>query len=184
MLRPVAGYRALVRDYPPVSAAAALRRPALAALVIGTAIGIAGTGRATLPLVISTALCWSFAVAWQLVAAASVVRTTVSPLTFPQRLDLFFAGHAPWSLWLLTAAAWSRLFPSYTDLYALLCTVAIPGAWTSLIVYGFCSGALGLTRPHAVARAALHHVLIWGFAFVYFAWAVALWPRMLAAPAP
>ena len=181
MRRPAAAYRRLAANYPTTARAGLVRRPALAALVIGSAIGLAATGRATAPLVFSTTLCWSFAVIWQVIAAAIAVRGAHATLTFAQRFDLFFAGHAPWSLWLLTTAAWSRIFPDHTDLYALLCTVVLPGAWTVVIVYGFCTGALALPRSRAVLRTAAHQALIWGFAFVYVSWAVALWPRMAAA---
>lgn len=179
MLRPTAAYRQLALEPPRVTMASALRRPALVALITGTAISFAGTGRATAPLVISTTLCWSFAMVWQIVAAAAIARSHV-PLTPGQRLDLFFVGHAPWSLWLLTASAWSRLLPNFTDLYALLCTVAVPAVWTAAIVHGFCSGALALPPRTALWRTALHQALIWGFAFFYVAWAVALWPRMMS----
>lgn len=183
MLHPAAAYRRLAQDYPAVHPAAALRRPALAALVAGTAVGIAATGRATAPLVLSAVLCWGFAVAWQVIAAAVALRSRHAVLTFGQRLDLFFAGQAPWSLWLLTASAWSRVFPGFTDLYAVLCTVAVPAAWTSVVVYGFCTGALGLPRPRALRLTIVHQALIWGFAFVCVTWAVALGARLLGTSA-
>jgi hypothetical protein len=182
MLQPTDAYRRLARECPPVTAVGALRRPALVALVIGCAISIAGTGRATAPLVISTALTWSWTVLWQLIAAAAIVRAKSAPLTLPQRIDLLFAGHAPWSLWLLATAAWSKLFPQFSDLYALLSTVVVPAVWTAAIVHGFCCGALGLPQSAALRRTAIHQALIWGVAFFYVAWAIALWPR-LAPPA-
>lgn len=181
MLQPSAAYRRMAQEYPALRAARALRRPAIVALVAGGAISIGATGRATAPLVLSTTLCWSFALAWQLLAAAAVAGAPRTRLTFPQRLDLFFVGHAPWSLWLLGAAAWSRLFPDNTDFYFLLHTVAVPAAWTFLIVYGFGRGVLELTRRRALFRAALHQAIVWLFAFTYVAWAVALWPRIIAA---
>lgn len=178
MLHPTAAYRRIAQDYPAVGVAGALRRPAFVALVIGCAISIAGTGHTTAPLVVSTTLTWSWTVVWQLLAAAAIARATSTPLTLAQRLDLLFAGHAPWSLWLLAMAAWSRLFPQFTDLYAILWTVIVPGTWTAVIVHGFCSGALGLPRRDAIRRTLAHQALIWGLAFFYVAWAVALWARV------
>ena len=178
MFRPAATYRRLAENYPPLGAAHALRRPAFVTLVTGCAIAIAGTGRVTAPLVTSLTLSWCWTVLWQLLAAAVIVRSAPVPLTLAQRIDLLFAGHAPWSLWLLTMAAWSRLFPQFTDLYAILVTVVVPAAWTTLIVHGFCSGALGLPQRGAIRRTIAHQALIWGLAFFYVAWAVALWPRL------
>ena len=180
LLRPRAAYHVLAEDYPAVSPLQALRRPALVALAIAVAISITATGRAPLSLVVSTLICWSFAVAWQLLAAATVTRVPHRSLSFAQRLDLFFAGHAPWSVWLLTCTAWSRLLPGWTDLYALLCTAAVPAGWTTVVVYGFCTGALGLTKRRALRLTLLHQALVWSFVFLYIAWAVALWPRLLA----
>jgi hypothetical protein len=177
MLQPTAAYRRLAQEWPVVRPIAALRRPALAALVAGAAVGITATGRITAPLLVSTTLYWSFAVAWQVAVAMMTTAATKAPLTATQRLDLFFAGNAPWSLWMLTVAAWSRLFPAQTDLYVILCTAAVPAMWTWGIVYGFCTGALGLAPRTALLRTVCHQGLIWMFAFVYIAWAVALWAR-------
>ena len=179
MLHPTAAYRSLAENYPPLGAAGALRRPAFVVLVIACAIAIAATGRVTAPLVISLGFTWGWTVLWQVLVAAVITRSATVPLTFAQRIDLFFAGHAPWSLWLLLMAAWSRLLPQFTDLYAILVTVIVPGAWTLVIVRGFCGGALGLPRREATVRAIAHQALIWGVAFVYVAWAVALWPRFV-----
>jgi hypothetical protein len=180
MLHPSAAYRQLVQQYPMIHPLAALRRPALAALVAGAAVSIAGTGRVTVPLLLSTTAYWSFAFVWQLLAAAIATRAAHVPLSFAQRLDLFFAGHAPWSLWLLIAAAWSQVFPAHADLYIVLCTSAVPAVWTSIIVFVFCTGALGLEHRQAIVRTLLHQSLIWLLAFVYIAWAVALPARASA----
>lgn len=181
MRHPTVAYQRLATDCPTVHPLRAARRPALAVLVAAAAISIAATGRATAALVLSTALCWSFAIVWQLLAVAAMARSRDGRLSFAQRVDLIFTGHAPWSLWLLVTAAWSRLFAGHTDLYVLLCTFAIPALWTALIVYGFCKGALGLTPKVALWRMVLHQLLIWTFAFIYVGWAVALWPRLFSA---
>ena len=178
MLHPTSAYRRLAEDCPPIRPLDAAMRPVFVLLVAAAAISIAGTGRATAPLVLSTALCWSFAIVWQLLAVAVIARSTDRRLTFLQRVDLMFTGHAPWSLWLLIAAASSRVLAGHIDLYALLCTSAIPAAWTFLVVRGFCKGVLGLPPRAAFWRTVLHQSLIWGFAFVYVCWAVALWPRL------
>jgi hypothetical protein len=184
MLHPAAAYRRFAQQWPSVHPLAALRRPALAAIVAGAAISLTATGRVTAPLLLGTTLYWSFAFAWQVAVAAIMTRRADTPLTMSQRLDLLFTGQAPWSLWLLIATAWIRLMPGLSDLYVVLCTTAVPAAWTSAVIYGFYTGALGLTQRGAIVRTLLHQASIWLFAFVYVAWAVALWARASAAFAP
>lgn len=177
LLRPSAAYRQLAPQWPAIRPIEALRRPALAAVVAGAAVSLTATGRVTVPLLFSTTLYWSFAFIWQVVAAMVATRGDGVPLGRAQRLDLFFAGSAPWSIWLLTAAAWSRLLPGQTDLYVVLLTASIPALWTARVVHGFCEGALGLSPRQALVRMLAHQALIWAFAFVYIAWAVALRAR-------
>src|SRR3954468_23126688 len=99
-------YAALAALPARVSALTALRRPALAALMIGVSVAMTATGRATPALVLSTTITWSYivllqlAVALPLIAPAARRARGVAPA-----LDLFFAGHAPWSLSILLAGA-------------------------------------------------------------------------------
>jgi hypothetical protein len=179
-IAPARTYRRLASRRADCGWGAALARPAFAALLIGTALAIASTGRVTLGLVASLTLCWSFAPAWQLIAAAIVI--AASPrrgVGMPRALDLFFAGHVPWSSWLLAAAAWIAAAGRPFDPAALLLSALIPAIWTPAIVFAFCRTVLHETRRGALIRTAAHQAMIWTFAATVFALAVAALPRVL-----
>src|SRR3954469_19312259 len=100
-------YARLARERGRIGPLAALRRPALVAVVVGAATAIGATRHITPFLLLSTTACWMFVVLLQLAVALPLVagpaRRTVGP---PRATDLFYASHGPWSLWLLVAAAW------------------------------------------------------------------------------
>jgi hypothetical protein len=159
-----------------------LLRCVLIALMIGATIAIATTKRVTISLLLSLALCWSFVVVLQLIAAAGLIASSRQrPLRLPAALDLFFLGHAPWSLWLLAIAAWSAFSPTgahFTDWLMLTALVAF--GWRSVIVFAFCRRVLQSSKRGAFLRAVLHQGLMIGFIFLYAAWAVDLVARLSA----
>src|SRR5437763_4035347 len=125
LVAPRRTYAALASSAP-LSAVAALRRPLLAALVIGASVAISATGRVTPALVLSTTVMWSYIVLLQLAIAlpllAAGARRTVG---LARAVDLFFAGHAPWSLFALAAAAWVPS-PLGRPLWPLAAAIAVP----------------------------------------------------------
>ncbi|MEO6237717.1 MAG: hypothetical protein ABIQ52_12010 [Vicinamibacterales bacterium] len=179
MISPRRTYAALAQAPRSTPILVSLRRPALAALVLGVSLAMAATGRVTPALVLSTTLCWSFAVAIQaavaLVLIAGPARKTVG---VPRAFDLFFAGHAPWSLWLLAVAAWA---PSQLGrpLTPILVAAIVPLALTVRIVSAFFVEVLELDRRDALLRTGIHQLAIWGVLSVLFATAVQLVPRVL-----
>jgi predicted nucleic acid-binding protein len=160
---------------------AALGRPALVALILGTAIAVSSTHRVTLKLVASTTICWTFVVVVQLLAAtvliASARRRRVGML---RALELFFISHAPWSLWILAFAVRAALWRSgggMTDPFLL--TALVPLVWTGVIVSAFCREVLGISGRAATLRTLWHQGLIWTIAFIYVVVVVQAWPRFL-----
>ena len=157
----------------------ALRRPLLVALVFGVTTAMSTTGRVTPSLLLSTTLCWSFVVVLQAVIATALIaapaRRTVG---LPRALDLFFAGHAPWSLWMLAAAAWAPS-PIGRPVWPLLAAAAVPLLLTPRIVKAFFQEVLEMDPRHAFARAAAQQAISWGAFVALFGTAVALTPRIL-----
>jgi hypothetical protein len=161
---------------------AVVSRPALTALVMGTASAFAATGHVTLGLLISGFVCWTFVPLLQMATAAAILRPRAGhSLPLGHRLELWFMGHAPWSLWIFTvtllmgnAGIWSRLE------WAVIATAVIPGIWTSVIAAAFCRVVLGDSRRAAIVRTALHQAITWSLVLLYFGWAVALQPRIAA----
>ena len=179
LLSPRDAYAGLARRPRALTPVTALRRPAHVALVMGLAVAIATTGRVTVGLVVSTTLCWSLLVGVQMAIALPLIagpaRRTVG---IARALDLFFAGHAPWSLWLLVAAVWvpSPLGPSVAP---LLWLALVPLALTQRIILAFFHEVLEVDPRVAVARTVAHQAVTWGLSLVLFGIAVQIWPRAL-----
>jgi hypothetical protein len=159
----------------------AFERPAFTALLIGALVAIASTGRVTLGLVSSVAVCWSFVPALQMLAGAIVIASCRSPhVRMARALDLLFAGHLPWSLWLLAVAAWATFVP-FVSLAVLGLTMLVPAAWTTYIVFAFCRTVLGATTRGARLRTAIHQTIVWTLAGTYVFLSNGMWPRLLGA---
>jgi hypothetical protein len=185
MSAPSGAYRSLASGHR-ASLAGALKRPLLVAIILGTCVCIYAVHRVTLGLALSAVLTWSFAVVVQILAAAALVASsTRRTVSAPAAVDLFFMGHAPWSLWLIAVSAWAAWLPHPARMdYIVLATAAIPIAWTAVIVLAFCREILNYAPRPAVIRTLFHQFLIWTFTGVYIAVVVQLWPRILGTLAP
>jgi hypothetical protein len=157
----------------------ALRRPALVAAVIGAAIAVGATGHVTPRLLLSTTLCWAFVVLLQIGIALPLIagpsRRTVG---LSRALDLFFASHLAWSLWLLAVAMWS---PSALGrpLMPVLISAPVPLALTVRMIAAFFREVLELDPREARVRTIIQQAATWGIPLVLYGTAVAAWPRIL-----
>lgn len=169
-------------DRPAAGGWIAIGRPALVALFLGGGSGFAATGHLTVGLLASGLLCWSFVPLLQVATAAAIMRPLASrPLPFKRRMELWFMGHAPWSLWVFAATFAMGIAPSSVRIeWPIIGSAVIPIAWTGVIAAAFCRIVLGDSRTVAIARTALHQAVTWTIAFVYVAYVVALWPRVAA----
>ena len=179
MLSPRSTYAALVRERATLSAAMALRRPLLVTIVMGVSVSIAATGRATPRLVAATTLTWSYIVLLQIAIALPLIaagaRRTVG---LARALDLFFAGHAPWSLLMLTLPAWSPWIIGH-GLWPIAVLAIAPVLLTLRIVSAFFAEVLAMDPADARRLTVLHQGLTWT-AFVAILWTLsALTPRVL-----
>ncbi len=186
MISPARAYARYVRADGDNSLLTGARRPLFVALVQGVAISMAATESVAAPVVASATACWAVAVAVQVGAALLLIRTAPAPRVGANgALDLFFLGHAPWSLWLLVSAGGMVLASSVGLLrWLALATMIVPAALTPRIVAAFDQAVLGSTRRAAVRRTILHQGLIWTTLFVYIAGGIALWPRVIGAFQP
>ena len=158
---------------------AALRRPALVAVVIGAAIALGATGHVTPRLLLSTTVCWALVVVLQIsIAVALIAGPSRRTVGLSRALDLFFASHAPWSLWLLAAAAYS---PSVLGrpLTPLLLSAVVPLALTVRMIAAYFREVLELDPRNAHVRTAVQQAATWGIPLVLYGTAVAFWPRFL-----
>lgn len=157
----------------------ALRRPLLAAVVLGTAMALSSTRHVTPALVLSTTLLWSVVVIGQ-AAIALVVLGFLQAKTVgrARAFDLFFASHAPWSLWILFAAAWVPS-PLGRPAMPLWLAAIAPLTLTPRIVAAFFREVLKIEPRRAAVCTLVHQALTWGLFVSLYGAAVALWPRLL-----
>jgi hypothetical protein len=138
-------------------------------LTIAVVVPVMAVQRVTASLVATAAVSWSFVVAIQIaVALGVIVSSRARRIDLLHALDLWFAGHLPYSLWMLAVAALaasSRL----VDPVFLFATALVPAAWTAWIVTAFCRTALGNSRSTARRRAAAHQAIVWVTALGYAA---------------
>ena len=177
---PDSTYRSLVADRERVTAWRMLRRPLIVALVIGTAVPIMAVQRVTLGLLAASTLSFSFTVVIQLVVGVAVIASATSRRTTVTRaVDLWFAGHVPYSVWLLTVAAVFAAMPS-ASMDLLFVLAVIPAAWTGVIVAAFCRQVLGTSRGGARVRATVHFLVVWAIAFELVALSAGGWFQVWA----
>src|SRR5262245_40593254 len=157
--RPEATYHALLTEAPS-SPWLALRRPALVLFVIAVGVSIAATHQVTISLLLTTAAVWSAIVLIQMAIGAAVISSSPSRnVGFAQALDLWFAGHLPYSLWIL-ALPMLTVVPVATPHEIMGISLVVPLVWTTFIVTAFCRVVLGLSPAAARRRAAIHLALV------------------------
>jgi hypothetical protein len=161
IVSPRATYAALARTPAPASPLSALRRPLVAALVLGTSVAISATHAVSPALVVSTTLTWSYVVLAQLAIAlpllAGPARRTVG---LARAVDLYFAGHAPWSIFVLLAAAWG-LTPNGWPVWPVAAAAVVPAILTARIVRAFFAEVLALDARAARRRTIVQQAVTW-----------------------
>jgi hypothetical protein len=178
MLAPVSAYRALAGAVPRVRWPRALARPAIVALIIGSATVSASTARVTPGLVLDGAICWSFVPVLQIATAIALIGSVRGrTIEVPRAVDLLFAGHGPWSMWVLGVAVLQLTRTGSVNL--ILASTLVPAAWTAIIVFGFCVSVLETTRGGAFMRTAAHQMVTWIILASYVFAATQLWPRII-----
>lgn len=140
----------------------------LVSVLTGCAAAYSATGRVTLSLAASLTATWMFLPILHVLLARAVMR---------RRVGLFLMGHAPWSLWIIAAAAMTGSF-GYAAYWWMLLLAIVPIALTLRIVYAFCLEVLGLAPRAALGRTIAHQAATWLVAAVYLDRAVGLVPRI------
>ena len=159
----------------------ALVRLAFTALLIGTVVPMAATARVTLRDVALATVSWSFVPVIQLIVGALIITSAPARrVRMPDAIALLFAGHVPWSLWLLTTSAWIALAPAPALGFSwMVLSTLVPAVWTSKIISAFCRTVLHATPRGARMRVAAHQAITWTIVVAYISWAGAAWPRVL-----
>lgn len=179
ILSPRDTYARLARVPSGIGPVRALRRPLAAAIALGVSVAIAATGHATPLLVLSATICWTLAIAIQVaIAIALIAGPAQRTVGLWRAFDLFFASHAPWSLWFLAAAAWAP-HPLGRPLTPVLVAALAPLILTPRMIAAFFREVLEMDPRDARARTVVHQAVTW-LAFIALAgWAFALPPRLV-----
>lgn len=178
MIGPAKAFRAAVESDVRGTWWRAFRTPLSIAVLFGIVTSIAATGRITAWLVAGQTAAWAFVPALQLLTAMVLVTAARERrVSFPRAVELFFAGHAPWSLWLVFFAASHTVAPS---IGMTLLTALVPLVWTARIVSAYAREVLALPRRSARARAMVHQVATVLLIVAYIDLATALSVRVMA----
>ena len=158
----------------------ALERPALYALLVGTCVAIAATGQASLGLVASTTASWSWVVVVQLIIAVAMTRSAraLRKVSAARAFELWFAGHVPWTLWMLLLAPAIRAYPTL-PVEEVLCSMLAPIAWTFVIAVAFSKYVVGRSTATSWLLALTHQLTIIALVLSYVAWSAGGWFRLV-----
>jgi len=168
-IAPEEAYTALVND-----AAASPGLPARLGviwLLFATIASVIVTGRITVGLVVAAALSWSFVLVLQALIGTLVIWSAPARRVPAVRaLDLWFASHLPYSLWLLAMASWFFIVTTFPP-FSLALTVVVPAAWTCVISRAYCRAVLGASARGARWGVAVHQTMAWLCVAAYLAFA-------------
>ena len=149
-LSPTKTYRELIAEPERGTWLRALERLAFVAILIGTAVTLASARRLPPGLVLMGILCWSFVPITQwLIGLVVIGRAPGRPLSVPRCLELLFAGHLPWSLWMLVFIGFDTFTPVPIPLVIQVLSLLVPAVWTTIILSAFCRIVLGCTPARA-----------------------------------
>lgn len=170
---PETTYRALIAQTT-LPAWRALLRPALVLLVLAVSLPITAVHNITLDLVLRSAMTFSVIVILQLgIGAVVIASAPARPVSFARALDLWFAGHLPYNLWvlLLPFVTAVPIGPADSPHELMGVSIIAPFVWTAFIVGAFSRVVLDVTPGGARRRVVLHMamVLIAGFALAIWA---------------
>ena len=126
-------------------------------------------------------MCWSVVVGLQVAIAVPLIAAPARRTGgLARAIDLFFAGHAPWSLWMLAFVAWAP-FPGVRGLTPILVAAVIVIALTARTLAAFFREVLELDPRAALVWTMAHQAITWTLFVVLFGAALALTPRVLEA---
>jgi len=168
MLAPRAEYRRLRAGTSVKAGRCVLSYIVFLSVLTGAAAAYSATGRITLSLAASLAVTWMFVPILHVLIARALMR---------RHVGLFLIGHAPWSLWIIAAAAMTGSF-GYAAYWWMLLLAVVPIVLTLRIVYGFSVEVLRLAPRAALGRTLLHQAATWLVAAIYLDRAVGLMPRI------
>jgi hypothetical protein len=180
VLAPTATYQTLVDERATGTWWKVLAHAAFYVLLFGALVAIIATGHATLGLTFHIGLSWSFLMAWQALAGGVIILPArARRVNLPRAFELLFLSHAPWSLYALAMTALAVIVAPSVPILVVALTGVAPMAWTSVMIFGLCRTALGMTSHVARQHTLVHQLVVWGGALAYVWYAVGGWTPIL-----
>ena len=177
MLRPASTFRSIATrtrtDRDDHRVWTACRRPLFLTLVLASIVSLLASGALTLRLVASAAIYWASIPIVEALLLAIVIGRRANRPPMSRVIDLFFAGHASWTLLLLAIAA-SLAFLSPDAGWMLLLRLWVwvmlaVIAWSAYVDVCFFRSILGSSRPTALRDLAVLRLLTWTAVVAIFA---------------
>jgi hypothetical protein len=159
-----------------VSAWVFLRRPLLVALVMSCSISLLTRGYLAPGLVASGIIAWSFVPLAEIAGLFAVLRGRPS---FSRDVDLFFAGHAPWLLWVFAFCVfYASVASAQPESVARIWfgSLILIALWSAYIDFGFFRNVAGVERPGWSLLA--QRAVSWTLFFAVFG-GVSFWPGLV-----
>jgi len=154
MLRPGIEYARIVSESDDGTWLRALKIPALLAVMLGLLNATAAAGHVSASLVASEIVAWSFIPILQLLTGAGLIASArARRVMFPRAVELLFAAHLPWSLWLVAATVFQTVNP---DPGIVIGSGVVPLAATVVLLLAFGREVLGLNSREARVRVFAH----------------------------
>ena len=159
----------------------AFERPALLAVIIGTAVTLGSARGVPIGLVGMGIICWSFVPLVQaLIGLVVIGRARGRPMRVPRCLELLFVGHLPWSLWTVVMVGVFTFTRLPISVAAQVLSLLVPAVWTTMILFAFCRTVLGCTPARARVLTVVHQAMTWTVFFAYVFLMTSVWPRIVA----
>lgn len=172
-------YRLRLAERRPITWVGALRTPILLAVMLGLLNATAAAGHVSLELVLHEIASWSFVPLLQLMTGAALIASAPARrVSFPGSIELLFAAHGPWSLWLVAATLLQTINPNP---YIVVGSGAVPMLFTAVLLMAFGREVLGLTAREARWRVAAHQAVTVLLILAYIEFATRLSVRILGA---
>jgi hypothetical protein len=149
-----------------------LRRPLLLAFVLGCGVSALASGRFTARLILDGAVSFAFVPAIHMAALGLVYRRTPpQPISFARAVDVFFAGHGVWMLWIVAVSAIGLAVPPRALgpwLLPLLAAALVPLVWSLWIDFRFFRDVMNRSAGGALEDLLVQRVVGWMGVTLYF----------------
>jgi hypothetical protein len=173
LLRPASTLRFLAKPPFPSGLRIACRRPLFLTLVLGCLVSLAATGTLTARIALSSLMVWVYVPAVETAALLALIGKRRDRMPLTRAIDLFFAGHAAWTLLLIVIVGLiATVQPAHW--WMILTRVAMGGmaaaiVWSAYVDFCFFRYVVEATRARAIRDVVVQRAITWLVVFSIFA---------------